>query len=164
MGFKAAEELRLWPAPLRHVVHWFLPSCQGARALVKDSRRLLEPLLEKRRQQKLAGPVDVDDAVEWVEKEANGRYYDPVTVQLMLSLVAIHTTTDLICQTMIMLLQHQDLVQELRKEIIAVLDEQGWKKTSLYSMKLLDSVIKESQRIKPISASKQAPGRAPTQV
>jgi cytochrome P450 monooxygenase-1 len=38
---------------------------------------------------------------------------------------------------------------ELRQEIVGALDKGGWKKTSLHGMKLLDSVIKESLRLKP---------------
>ncbi len=105
-AFAAAEELRLWPAPLRNFVHWLLPSCRRSREQVKEARRLFKPVLEKRRRQKLGGSVEFDDAIEWMEKESNGNYYDPVSAQLMLSLAAIHTTTDLICETLSRLVQH----------------------------------------------------------
>lgn len=65
-GFMAAEELRLWPAPLRGIVHWFLPSCQRARADVAETRSIISDVLEKRRLQKQRGEkVDYEDALEW---------------------------------------------------------------------------------------------------
>lgn len=65
-GFMAAEELRLWPAPLRPLVHWFLPSCQRARVDVAEARRIISEVLEKRRLQQQRGEkVHYDDAVEW---------------------------------------------------------------------------------------------------
>jgi hypothetical protein len=65
-GFGAAEELRLWPAPMRALVHWFLPSCQRARADVAAARRIIGGVLEKRRLQKQRGEkVEHEDAIEW---------------------------------------------------------------------------------------------------
>ncbi|KLU80907.1 hypothetical protein MAPG_00004 [Magnaporthiopsis poae ATCC 64411] len=68
---------------------------------------------------------------------------------LTLSFAAIHTTTDLVTQTMHCLVTDQDAIKALRQEIVEVLREGGWAKTSLYKMKLLGSAIKEAQRLKP---------------
>jgi cytochrome P450 len=70
-------------------------------------------------------------------------------VQLTLSSAAIHTTTDLISQVMMDLCSNPEIIDELRQEIVRALTEGGWKKTTLYSMKLLDSAIKESLRMNP---------------
>lgn len=157
-SFIAAEELRLWPAPLRPVVHWFLPKCSELRALVRNAREVILPVLEERRRQKMMLSQTesekskiFDDAIEWFETVADGRPYDPVGAQLILSTAAIHTTTDLTCQTMTQITLHPEIIAPLRKEIVDVLQEHGWKKTALFEMKLLDSVIKESQRLKPSS-------------
>lgn len=65
-GARAAEELRLWPAPLQFFVHWFLPSCTRARADVKEARRVLGGVIKKRRAQKQRGEkVEFEDAIEW---------------------------------------------------------------------------------------------------
>lgn len=53
-------------------------------------------------------------------------------------------------QIMTDLAAHPEVIGDLRTEIKEVLSDGGWKKTALTSMKLLDSVIKESQRLKPI--------------
>ncbi|AEO62025.1 hypothetical protein MYCTH_2312925 [Thermothelomyces thermophilus ATCC 42464] len=149
-AFGAAEELRLWPAPLRALVHWFLPSCRRARADVAEARRIIGAVLDKRRLQKLRGEkVEYDDAIDWFEREARGREYDPTVAQLTLSMAAIHTTTELVTQVMSDIAQDPDILDELRHEMVQVLRDGGWKKTSLYNMKLLDSVLKESLRLKP---------------
>ena len=69
-------------------------------------------------------------------------------------MAAIHTTTDLLTETMQNIMLHPELVLELREEIVNVLSADGWKKTSLYNLKLLDSVIKESQRLRPAAFRK----------
>ncbi|KAG6315486.1 hypothetical protein E4U22_007789, partial [Claviceps purpurea] len=88
---------------------------------------------------------------EQQEASAAGTTFDPVIFQLTLSLLAIHTTFDLLQQTMIELGQRPEFLQPLRDEIQQSLLKDGWKKTSIFNMKLLDSAIKEAQRLKPSS-------------
>ncbi|RSL80435.1 hypothetical protein CEP52_017386 [Fusarium oligoseptatum] len=156
-AFKASEELRMWPKLSRSVVHWFLPGCRELRAQVHEARQIITATLESRREQEAEllaqgkEPPKYNDAIEWFEQTSKGTVlYDPTAMQLVLSAAAIHTTTDLISQVLIRLAQNPDIVESLRAEITAVLQEEGWSKTSLFKMKLLDSVIKESQRMKPI--------------
>lgn len=52
------------------------------------------------------------------------------------------------------LAEHPQFIQPLRDEVINVIGRQGWKKSFLYNLKLLDSVLKESQRLRPINDSK----------
>ncbi|GME50720.1 hypothetical protein N0V85_007699 [Neofusicoccum parvum] len=152
----AAEQLRSWPGFTRLFVHWFLPRCRKLRMLVKKARAVIGPVVEQRRKEKLAlkaegNTVKFNDAIEWFERTSGGRYYDPANAQLFMSTAAINSTTDLICQVMTDLAQHPDVVEALREEAVTVVAENGWKKVSLYKMKLLDSVLKESQRLKPIA-------------
>ncbi|KAJ9144520.1 Gibberellin cluster-C20-oxidase [Pleurostoma richardsiae] len=157
--FIAATKLRMYPRASRKIVHWFLPECRQLRAELEESRRVVLPVIEDRRKAREAAAASgetipyFDDALDWADQEAaaKGITYDPATFQLILSLAAIHTTTDLIEQVMLDLAQHPTLFQALRNEIVNVLRANGWKKTALYNMKLLDSVIKESQRMKPSS-------------
>ncbi|KAK7418725.1 hypothetical protein QQX98_003743 [Neonectria punicea] len=158
VAFRAVEELRLWPSWLRPLVQWFLPHCTAARGLVRDARSLIHPLLEKRRIEKAESAqrgekVEYNDAIEWLEQTAQDKkvYYDPACAQLSLSVAAIHSTTDFFTQVMFDIANSPDLVEPLRKEVISVLGESGWSKHSLYKLKLMDSVLKESQRLKPIS-------------
>ncbi|EXF73774.1 cytochrome P450 [Colletotrichum fioriniae PJ7] len=157
-AFGVGYEVGQWPRWSRPIVHWFLPSCWRVRALLAECRKTLQPHVERREQRKAealaAGKTGAvfDDAIEWFEKESS-RKPDPATQQISLSLVAIHTTTDLLTQTMIDLAEHPELVQPLRDELVRVLSAEGLKKTALYNLKLMDSVIKESQRMKPVLLS-----------
>ncbi len=113
----------------------------------------MEPILAKRRQQRIDGSMAYNDAIEWFEEESQGRCCDPVATQLHLSLATIHTTTDLICQTLIELVQNPEIMNLLRTEMVTAIQETGWEKTSFQRMKLLDSVIKETLRVKPNAIS-----------
>ncbi|KAH8745355.1 cytochrome P450 monooxygenase-like protein [Diaporthe sp. PMI_573] len=157
ISFKAAMKLQLVPRPLRILLHWFVPECRLARQSLAESSALISPVVEKRRADKRkaadegAKPPEYNDAIEWAEMECKGRAYDEAVFQLSLSFAAIHTTTDLLAQTMMFLANEPELIKPLRDEIIQVLKAEGWKKTALYNMKLVDSAFKETQRMKPNS-------------
>lgn len=79
--------------------------------------------------------------------------YTVADFQLGLSLAAIHTTTELLTHALLdIVAAGPHLINDLRKEIISVFGESSpdgplFTKTRLYSMRLLDSAIKESQRV-----------------
>ncbi|KAF2008612.1 ent-kaurene oxidase [Aaosphaeria arxii CBS 175.79] len=154
-SFIAAFVLRIFPRSLRSLVHWFLPQCRSIRQQLADARKLILPAVQARRKLRASvqaeGKVvpDFNDAIDWLDQEAKGDPYDVVSCQLGMSMAAIHTTTDLLTETMQNLAMHPELVEELRREIVEVLSAGGWKKTSLYNLKLMDSVLKESQRVRP---------------
>ncbi|KAF9887787.1 hypothetical protein FE257_009593 [Aspergillus nanangensis] len=157
--FIAAQYLRLWPRILRPLMANFLSSCRKIRQEVQEARAIITPVLEERRKAKEAEATNGKsaeryfDAIEWMEESAQGRPYDAAVAQLAFSLAAIHTTSDMLTQVLLDLCGQDELIAALRKEIITVNQEEGWKKTSLYKLKLMDSVIKESQRLKPISVA-----------
>ncbi len=159
-AFGAAYKLRLYPKFLRPLVHWFLPECQRLRRQYARARSMIEPVINQRLEEKRKAleeglPVPtLDDAIEWAQEESKQFKYDPATFQLAMSNAAIHTTSDLLSQTILELLAHPELIQPLRDEIIEVLRIHGWTKTGLYNLKLMDSVLKETQRIKPIQMGK----------
>ncbi|CVL02157.1 gibberellin cluster-C20-oxidase [Fusarium mangiferae] len=157
--YTASTNLRMFPRSIRPLAHWFLPECRKLRQERKDAIGIITPLIERRRELRRAAlaagqPLPVfHDAIDWSEQEAEaagtGASFDPVIFQLTLSLLAIHTTYDLLQQTMIDLGRHPEYIEPLRQEVVQLLREEGWKKTTLFKMKLLDSAIKESQRMKP---------------
>lgn len=156
-SFEAAEQLRMWPSWLRYLVVWFLPTCRKLRVQVKEARQIIDATLKQRRELKEQHTAlgkelpRFDDAIEWIDQAAaaKGISYDATALQLALSLAAIHTTTDLLCQALTRIAQNPNILEPLRDEITSSLQENGWQKSSLYNMKLLDSVLKESQRLKP---------------
>ncbi|KAK7737588.1 hypothetical protein SLS63_002717 [Diaporthe eres] len=165
-AFQAAQRLRVYPRHLRKLVHWLQPECRQLRAQLAEARGIVAAVIEERRQARKTAaeagqPVpEYNDAIDWADQEAarkRSTRYDPAVFQLILSVAAIHTTTDLTCQVILDLARHLEFIQPLREEISSVLGAEGWKKTALYNLKLLDSCIKESQRVKPINASELSP-------
>ncbi|KAI9162666.1 Nonribosomal peptide synthetase [Paramyrothecium foliicola] len=152
-AFRAKDLVRQFPRWSRPFAHWLIPACWRVRQALAKARNCLQPHIDRRNATK-AEALDrgerspFDDSIEWFEREYHG--YDPATAQITLSLVAIHTTTDLLQQTLLNIALNPQLLEPLRREIINVLSVQGLKKTALYNLKLMDSVIKESQRLKPI--------------
>lgn len=148
LAWLAAEELRSYPKWSRGVVNRFLPSCQKLVFLAKKADEIVNPIIDERRALKSQGKYNPShsDSLDWFEEEAGGRPYDAGLCQLIMSVAAIHTTSDLSNATIVQLATRPELVEELRKEIIQVLSADGWKKTSLFNLKLLDSTLKESQR------------------
>ncbi|KAI1814901.1 cytochrome P450 monooxygenase [Poronia punctata] len=154
----AIVTLMRYPVSLRRHVARFYPECARVRDHWKDARDVIVPVIEKREAVRRAAaeagkPIPrFNDALDWIDDEsrAKGVSVDVATFQLILTVVAINTTTDLVQNVLVDLIQHPDALQAVRHEIVRVLKVEGWKKTSIYNMKLLDSVIKESQRLKPI--------------
>ncbi|KIM94116.1 hypothetical protein OIDMADRAFT_136378 [Oidiodendron maius Zn] len=130
-AFMAMEALRMWPKPLRPIANMFLKISQDNRDFT----------------------LEFNDAIDWFDRSysENGIDGDPAMAQLMMSIAAIHTTSDLTTQTIIDIVKNPEIIEPLRKEIIEVLGADGWVKSSLHKMRLLDSVIKESQRLKPLN-------------
>jgi cytochrome P450 len=162
-SFLAAEALRMWPTFMRRLVAPFIPGVQKIRAELEEARHIIIPVLEKRKAEKQAAiadgktPARYNDAMEWMEQCAKGRPYDAAVSQLSLSLGAIHTTSDMLTQVLYDICGHRDLVDELRQEVLTVIAAEGWQKTTLYKLKLMDSVLKESQRLKPIGIGTYPP-------
>ncbi|KAK2001900.1 ent-kaurene oxidase [Colletotrichum falcatum] len=157
-AFLSAQILRPYPYWTRFVAQWFLPQCKNLRQQMSDGRRIIEPVLQRRRSlreraRQEGKPVpSFNDGIDWFEEESGGREYDMAACQLGLSVAAIHTTTDLLVETILRIAENPSLFDALRKEIFAVLNAEGWRKTALVNMKLMDSVLKETQRLKPINS------------
>ncbi|KAI1118587.1 cytochrome P450 [Nemania sp. NC0429] len=152
----AASQLRIYPKLLRPIVHWFLPECKLLRRQAAKARSIIQPVisqrqLERRKALEEGRPVpEYDDAINWAEEESKQYKYEPATLQLSLAGASIHTTADLLSKTILELLAHPELIQALRNEAIEVLRVHGWTKTGLYNLKLMDSVLKETQRVQPL--------------
>jgi cytochrome P450 monooxygenase-2 len=161
--FDGLLALHKYPTFLRPLLARILPEVRKVQGLYVEARDVIVPVIAKREEGKRAAlaagqPVPVfNDALGWLDQEAKARNceYDVAICQLMLTVVAISTTADLLQSVLIDLIKHPEAIQPLRDEIVHILRAEGWKKSSIYNMKLLDSVIKETQRVKPINAGKR---------
>ncbi|TDZ28394.1 Cytochrome P450 monooxygenase TRI1 [Colletotrichum spinosum] len=156
-SFFASEVLRFVPKPLRWIAHQLIPFNRKVQSQMRDARRIVNPIVEKRRQEKkAAADRDEDepeymDCLDWCEEAGDdANPADPATMQLALSFAGVHTSSSLLTQIMLDLARNPEFFEPLRKEISEVIRTDGWSKMGLYKMRLLDSVCKETQRINPI--------------
>jgi len=152
---QAAFNLTLVPSALQFLIPLFSKQCSVVRGELRRAQELIRPVIEERRflkeqARKEGKPIPkFNDAIEWGEQECKGISYDPASLQLTLSFAAIHTTSDLLSKILLLLAREPENIEPLREEIIRVLKKDGWSKNSLFNMKLLDSAMKEAQRVLP---------------
>ncbi|KAE9979620.1 hypothetical protein EG328_000787 [Venturia inaequalis] len=153
----AAYAMRAMPKLLRPLLYYFSPQVNRLKKTIKAARAIIGPEVQERRRirnEALARGEAIPkrlDSIDWLDDVARTTGqddFDNVGCQLTLTFVAIHTTSLTCALILYDIIDNSYLIPELRQEIIAVMNEdQGWQKTSLYKLKLLDSVMKESQRI-----------------
>jgi cytochrome P450 len=155
--FRAIVATRQFHPLLRPIVDLVSPLNRRVRRDQAAVVARLAPIFVQRRAEIQAAraegraPAVPDDSIEWFRTASRGRDYPEVWIQLGLIQVAIQTTSDLMCQSVLNLCAHPEYVQPLREEAAAVLGKHGLFKESLSELRLLDSFIKETQRLKPVS-------------
>ncbi|KAI1868379.1 hypothetical protein JX265_007202 [Neoarthrinium moseri] len=150
IGLGAVMALRWWPRYLLPVIHHFHPKVRATRELLTEARNIIASVRSKRNQEE---DRDVCDSLDWFEELAKyrGEHYDAAVAQLTFAVAAMHSTTDHLCQVLIDLSDKPQVVVDLRTEIATVIARDGWKYEIFSELKLMDSVMKESQRLKPIN-------------
>ena len=149
-----SRQMRLVPTFSRPLIYWLLPSCMALRRIVRKSGTLILPEVRRRHKEiedimRAGGkPTETADGISWMIETARGKPIDYVTGQLTLSIAATHETTELMTHCIVQFCDTPEVVQPLRDEVIEVLSQNGWGKTSMYKMKLMDSFLKEVQRIR----------------
>lgn len=148
----AVEALASWPSILRPFAYMFLPDIRTAKREFARAREILKPVFQKRREQNRkardAGELTskTADTIGWFDEVAKGSSYDETRAQLGLSLAAIHTTSELVSGVISDLCDHPEWFEPLREEMSAAIKAHGWSKKALRDMRLMDSLMKESQR------------------
>ncbi|KAI0451879.1 cytochrome P450 [Xylaria acuta] len=149
--------MRMAPVFVRPLVYLVLPHSHRLRKSVRDAHKLIVPEVKKRKAAvdaaRAAGekPPKVADTIGWMYDVAKGEDLDLVSGQLSLTMAAIHTTTESVCRALLDLCAHPEILQQLRDEIVEVVGREGWAKTTLYKLRLMDSFLKESHRVTPLS-------------
>lgn len=161
----AVKDLRKYPRSLVNFLHWFHPGARATRTLMKEARSIFMPIYQekirefnaRRKAEESSGTGKAQpatDALGWFEEMSKGKPYDPTVAQLTFAVAAIHATTDLLCQTILDLSRRPEVITALRKELLEVLSAEGWTQLAFSKLRLMDSVMKESQRLKPVSRGK----------
>ena len=158
----AAEQLRRWPALLRPIVERFAPTYRAVRAEYQRATELLAPFIKARQEELQAAaaenraPKVPQDFFEFARTTAKSGNYSDVNLQLGAAFSATQTTADILAQALLHLAQHPEDQEALREETIAVLGKHGMNKNALTEAHLMDSYIKETQRLKPSFISESA--------
>lgn len=132
------------------------------------ARRLLFPILEAREREKSAAAgagggrkegKEYKDTIYWMQQRSSHiptfDFREQAHVQLIIGLAAIHTTGMATTHMLYDLAARQEYVEPLRQEVEKVLGLEGGKltKQGLGRLRLMDSFMKESQRLSPIALS-----------
>lgn len=158
--FTAVTHLQYWPAIVRPIAHYFNPFSRACKQGIARTRELLKDEMTRRDAAKASG-TSYSDTIEWTTAAAGDHKLDQAAVQLGLAVAALFTTSEALRQTILELCKNPETVSELREEIQQVISEHGWTMGALFKMKLLDSVLKESQRtLPPLGKSKSRTSRA----
>lgn len=157
-AFTCVFILAALPSWLRHVAKWAIPHYYRIGAYRRRVRKFLRPIIRERRTaMSKPGYVAPDDLLQWTINKADKwpeikSDDDIAQMQLRLSLAAIHTTSTTTTALFYDLVTIPGLIHTLRAEIEDVMAKHDGllSNKALYDMKLLDSVMKESQRMNPL--------------
>lgn len=171
-AFHGARVLRFWPERLRPLVHWFLPDCRKLRGSVHQARELLKPVLREMRQeweqrQASGDKTPSTNGIHMMLDMAKKQGYpldkiDFIGNQLGLSTAAVHSTSDMVMQSLFDLCGNPEYFAPMRREIDALMAANGGvldNNTKLNNLRFMDSFMREVQRMKPTTVSKStSPG------
>lgn len=159
--FKSAHLMRVTPTPARPLLYLINTPCKRIYAQVKSARRLVTEEMDSRRDRtqeildRGEKPPKQADAIAWMVETAqsHNRVPDYVAAQLSLSMAAIHTTSETALNSILQLCESPELVTELRQEVIKVLTTEGWSKQALYKLRIMDSFLRETQRVRAMACT-----------
>jgi septum formation topological specificity factor MinE len=153
--FAVGATVRCFPRFLRPLVARFLPTCHALHQRLQDIQDLIQVVIDKRkanREARVAQGLEPEtnlDLLELMESYTNSSARDIAILQLKGVLAAVNAVQEQLAQTVFNICAHPTLLPRLREEIISVIGQDGWQKTALHKLQLMDSVIKETIRLKP---------------
>ncbi|KAI5810727.1 cytochrome P450 [Pyronema omphalodes] len=151
--FSGVQKLRqkMLPKFLLPITARLSPELSRTKQHRMKARRLIGPLVEAR----LAGTVPPgDDMMQWLidsspEEERKIDIFAQMLLQL--SMASIHTTSMTVTKALYDLASRPEYIKPLRDEIESVLKEGGgFTQNGVRRLDLLDSFLKESQRLSPL--------------
>ncbi|KAF7114975.1 hypothetical protein CNMCM5793_000745 [Aspergillus hiratsukae] len=149
----AVMDLHEWSPLLQPFIYRVHPSWRRMRALEAKARDTLKMCLartQKREKQVAGEPWEANHSLEWLKEVADGRSYDPFICLVQFNMF-FSATEDFVAQVLYDIADRPELMDQLREEIIAVRPQERspWSQKALQELELMDSVMKESQRLKP---------------
>lgn len=159
---KAGEEINTYPRIFWPPVSRYLQSYRQVRAQFRTARRLLLPLIKERRLKKIGKLAeaeerkgeDVGDMLQWLIDSARGKDAETdrlVKRMLFLNMAAMHTTALTATNILLDLCARPDSLSAIREEMNEATARDGRITAStLNSLKLTDSFMRESRRLNPL--------------
>ncbi|KAF4986405.1 hypothetical protein FDECE_15978 [Fusarium decemcellulare] len=158
--FDAAAMLRNVPGPLKSLVMYFNTSHKSQQQI---ARKLMFPIIKQRlckaRSEFAKSEHRPNDALQWLLDITPPEKRDPeLLLQRMIhiNVTAIHATAVTLTECIFDLCRHPEIHAELRHEISEVLGNKSlsdaWTKVNVDRLVKLDSFIRESARLTPMSA------------
>ncbi|KAH7381517.1 cytochrome P450 [Pyrenochaeta sp. MPI-SDFR-AT-0127] len=155
-GFTGAEKLWDYPRILHPIMQYFIPEVRMVHSYLSNGAKMLAPLIKSRQNVKYANEKEKpSDMVQWIidnsDPKDKGNVAYITKTQMLISVVAIHTTTMTMTQVIFDLLAHPEYIDILREEINTVkpTEEEPWTKAKIAGLRKMDSFMKESQRFRP---------------
>ncbi|OQE02539.1 hypothetical protein PENSOL_c002G05991 [Penicillium solitum] len=145
----AGYELRAFPRWAKRWVAPFLPNCRKLQSLFKRINTLLEPLKEKLDAQSLE--IDSKNPLSFLHEKMEGRSDELASMLIALCLVSYDGGGELFTHVLHSVFTNDQLIKDLRSEIVNVVGKEGFNKNTLQGLVLMDSVLKEAQRMHPES-------------
>ncbi|KAI1675961.1 hypothetical protein KJE20_14452 [Pyrenophora tritici-repentis] len=139
-SFMGSEELRQCLPLTRPLMQFFMPACTQLRKFSAAARRLIDPEVQARKRR-------AEEAIKLGKKPQRSK-----TPLGWWRLLVVDSSTDNLSKAVVKLCEMPEIVAPLRGEITTVLESTGgWSKLALYRMRLLDSFLKEVQRLAPFT-------------
>ncbi|KAH7113724.1 cytochrome P450 [Dendryphion nanum] len=155
--FFAVPEIRAYPRLLRWTSRYLNTKVRAVHKSLATMRRLMAPIITdtKRQLENGTGPHNM---CAWNIKNSNQKERDSLNIQaqmqLATSMAAIHTTSMTVTNAIFDLAARPEYLQPLRDELQDVRASESspyLNKTSMPKLRKLDSFLKESHRLSPIS-------------
>ncbi|KAF2260298.1 cytochrome P450 monooxygenase [Lojkania enalia] len=153
-GFVGAEKLWKYPKFLHPVMQYLIPEVRKVHSYLSNGAKMMAPLIHER-QHDANEKAERSDMIQWIIDNSHATdkgNVDYITkTQMLISVVAIHTTSMTLAQIIFDLIAHPEYIDILREEVMQVkpTDEEPWTKGKIAALRKMDSFMKESQRIRP---------------
>jgi ent-kaurene oxidase len=146
----------MFPAYLHSLVAFCLPSRRRLQRYTERIHQFLVPMIEDRRKRQAQGEVLDGDIITWMMELANDNEYPAANIAqryIYTIIGSMHTVTAAVVDTIYDLCARPEYIEPLREEALGVLKTSGgWQKETSSRLLMMDSFMKEVQRVNPPSA------------
>lgn len=156
-SFNGAKKIKAWPEVLRPIVApWISEIRKDIPWSFRTSEKLALPVLAQRARD----DEQANDFMQFLKDVGKGKEKEDKFIAMLLVLTAfasVHTSVSTIVDLIYDLCEHPEYCDMLRKEYQGIVDEKGdIPKGGFSKMVDMDSLMKESQRLRPVTLCKLA--------